>query len=66
VDLTTPDVATTNVRVARVVVPGLVPNLPAAFPPLGGRRVLEAGVALGWRERPMEEAEVNLLPLPHA
>jgi ribosomal protein S12 methylthiotransferase accessory factor len=66
VDLTTPDVATTDLRVARVVVPGLVPNLPAAFPPLGGRRVLDAGVALGWRDRPLEEAEVNLFPLPHA
>ena len=66
VDLTTPDVATTNLRVARVVVPGLVPNLPAAFPPLGGRRVRDAAVTLGWRGRPLEEAEVNLLPLPHA
>ena len=66
VDLTTPDVATTDLRVARVVVPGLVPNLPAAFPPLGGRRVREAAVTLGWRDRPLEEGEVNLLPLPHA
>ncbi|HEX3606943.1 MAG TPA: YcaO-like family protein [Candidatus Dormibacteraeota bacterium] len=66
VDLTTADVATTNLRVARVVVPGLVPNLPAAFPPLGGRRVRDAAVALGWRDRPLEEGEVNLFPLPHA
>ncbi|HEX6493346.1 MAG TPA: TOMM precursor leader peptide-binding protein [Candidatus Dormibacteraeota bacterium] len=66
VDLTTPDVATTDLRVARVVVPGLVPNLPAAFPPLGGRRVRDAAVTLGWRDRPLEEGEVNLLPLPHA
>ena len=66
VDMTTPDVATSNLRVARVVVPGLVPNLPAAFPPFGGRRIQDAAVALGWRVRPLEERELNVFPLPHA
>lgn len=66
VDMTTSDVAMSNLRVARVVVPGLVPNLPAAFPPLGGRRIRDAAVALGWRDRPLEESELNIFPLPHA
>jgi ribosomal protein S12 methylthiotransferase accessory factor len=66
VDMTTPDVATTNVKVARVVVPGLVPNLPAAFPPFGGRRAQDAPVALGWRDGPLEERGLNIFPLPHA
>jgi ribosomal protein S12 methylthiotransferase accessory factor len=65
-DMTTADVAVTNMRVARVVVPGLVPNYPAAFPPFGGRRVRQAAVSLGWRERQLEEGELNIFPLPHA
>lgn len=66
VDLTTPDVALTGLTVLRVVVPGLVPNFPAAFPFLGGRRLQDAGVWLGWREQPLDEADLNIYPLPHA
>ncbi|TMC11095.1 MAG: hypothetical protein E6J41_07035 [Chloroflexi bacterium] len=66
VDLTTPDVAVTGTRVARVVVPGLVPNTPAAFLPLGRGRVQQAAVTLGWRDRPLEEEALNTFPLPHA
>jgi ribosomal protein S12 methylthiotransferase accessory factor len=66
VDLTTSDVAATDVRVARVIVPGLVPNTPAAFQPLGRGRVQQAAVTLGWRDRPLEEEALNTFPLPHA
>jgi ribosomal protein S12 methylthiotransferase accessory factor len=66
VDLTTSDVAATDVKVARVIVPGLVPNTPAAFQPLGRGRVQHAAVALGWRDRPLEEEALNTFPLPHA
>ncbi|WP_206184454.1 YcaO-like family protein [Thermoactinospora rubra] len=38
VDLTTSDIAETPLRVARVVVAGLLPNSPAAFPYLGSPR----------------------------
>jgi ribosomal protein S12 methylthiotransferase accessory factor len=66
VDLTTSDVAATDVKVARVIVPGLVPNTPAAFQPFGRGRVQQAAVALGWRDRPLEEEALNTFPLPHA
>ncbi|MEV0616405.1 YcaO-like family protein [Nonomuraea sp. NPDC050404] len=39
VDLTTPDVRATGLRVVRVVAPGLYGNAPAAFPFLGGSRL---------------------------
>ncbi|TYB57239.1 hypothetical protein FXF51_41195 [Nonomuraea sp. PA05] len=42
VDLTTPDVRATGLRVVRVVVPGLYGNAPAAFPFLGGDRLATA------------------------
>jgi ribosomal protein S12 methylthiotransferase accessory factor len=66
VDLTTPDIDMAGMKVVRVVVPGLVPNLPSAFLPLGNRRVQDAPVSLGWRDRPREEGEVNAFPMPHA
>jgi len=65
-DITTADVALTGLKAARVIVPGLVPNTSAAFPPLGGGRVLQAPVAMGWRDRPLAEADLNYAPLPHA
>ncbi|MFC8190287.1 YcaO-like family protein [Cellulomonas sp. NPDC057328] len=66
VDLTTPDVASTGMRVVRVLVPGTVGNAPAAFPFLGRRRVQDLAVELGWRETPLAEHELLTFPLPHA
>ncbi|MDR6119704.1 ribosomal protein S12 methylthiotransferase accessory factor [Aeromicrobium sp. SORGH_AS981] len=66
VDLTTPDVASTGMAVVRVLVPGTVGNAPAAFPFLGGRRVQDLAVELGWRETALEEDELNYFPMPHA
>ncbi|WP_166355678.1 YcaO-like family protein [Phytoactinopolyspora limicola] len=66
VDLTTPDVAASGLRVVRVIVPGLVSNFPAAFPFTGHGRLQTAPVDLGWRDEPLDEAELTLFPLPHA
>jgi ribosomal protein S12 methylthiotransferase accessory factor len=41
VDVTTSDIAATGLRVVRVLIPGLYPNAPAAFPFLGGSRLCE-------------------------
>ncbi|MDG4865673.1 YcaO-like family protein, partial [Streptomyces sp. T-3] len=48
-DLTTEDVAETSLRVARVLVSGLIPNAPAAFGYFGSPRLADAAVARGWR-----------------
>ncbi|SDI06856.1 ribosomal protein S12 methylthiotransferase accessory factor [Sinosporangium album] len=66
VELTTQDVAKAGMRVVRVLVPGLVPNFPAAFPFLGRRRIQDAAVRLGWRDTALTEEELNYFPLPHA
>ena len=65
-DITTADVKLTGLSAARVIVPGLVPNTAAAFPPLGLGRVQNAPVSLGWREQPLSLDELNYQPLPHA
>ncbi|MFC5748803.1 YcaO-like family protein [Actinomadura rugatobispora] len=65
-DITTADVAAAGLRVVRVLVPGLVPNSPAAFPYLGNGVVQRAAVELGWRSDPLSEDELNLVPMPHA
>lgn len=65
-DLTTHDVAQTPLRVARVVVSGLVPNAPAAFAYLGCDRFSNAAVDRGWRTvAPSGPDDVTLLPPPH-
>lgn len=66
VDLTTSDVATTGLRVVRVVVPGLYHNAPAAFPLLGGHRLYSEPLTRGWRERPLTEHDIVRHPLPFA
>lgn len=66
VDITTADVASTGMHVVRVIAPGTVGNAPAAFPLLGRGRVQSIAVELGWREQPLEEAELNYFPMPHA
>jgi len=65
-DITTPDVDQVGLKSARVLVPGLAPNTSAAFPPLGLGRVQNTPVDLGWRKKPLTEAELNYWPLPHA
>ena len=65
-DITSPDIALTPYKVVRVIIPGLIPNMPAAFPAVGGRRVFDLPVRMGWRETPLDEASLNYFPMPHA
>lgn len=65
VDVTTPDVASTGLAVVRVLVPGLLGNAPAAFSPLGSRRLYEDPVRLGHRRTQLAEDELELAPMPH-
>lgn len=65
-DITSPDVDLTGYKVVRALVPGLVPNMPAAFPAVGGARVTQAPVEMGWRKTPLTEKELNMFPMPHA
>lgn len=58
VDLTTSEVRAAGWRVVRVVAPGLYPNTPAAFPPLG-RSVLDG-------HQPDPEHAAAAPPLPYA
>ncbi|WP_449064721.1 YcaO-like family protein [Planomonospora algeriensis] len=60
-DLTTSDIASAGLSVARVIVPGAYSNAPAAFPFLGGHRLREDPARLGLRAAD----QVNLVPLPH-
>ncbi|WP_455359085.1 YcaO-like family protein [Streptomyces sp. SYSU K21746] len=65
-DLTTEDVAETTLRVARVLVSGLIPNAPAAFAYLGSSRFGRAALARGWRtELPTGPGDFTLTPPPH-
>jgi len=65
-DITSPDVALTGFKVVRAIVPGLIPNMPAAFPAVGGPRVFSLPVKLGWRDTPLRERDLNFHPMPHA
>ncbi|MEV1012008.1 YcaO-like family protein [Streptomyces sp. NPDC049881] len=65
-DLTTEDVAETPLRVARVLVSGLVPNAPAAFGYFGCPRLAGAAVRRGWRTTaPTAPEDFTLAPPPH-
>ncbi|MCQ6554972.1 YcaO-like family protein [Streptomyces sp. C10-9-1] len=65
-DLTTEDVAETTLRVARVLVSGLLPNAPAAFGYFGCPRLAEAAVRRGWRTTaPHAPEDFTLAPPPH-
>ncbi|MBB4913646.1 YcaO-like family protein [Streptosporangium saharense] len=66
VDLTTRDVRAAGLSVARVMVPGLYGNAPAAFPFLGGTRLLTEPVARGWVPGPLTEDDLWRRPLPFA
>ncbi len=63
-DLTTRDVRDAGLHVVRVLVPGLTCNAPAAFPFLGGRRLLHEPVARGWVPGPLTEESLVRHPLP--
>ncbi|MCH8614376.1 YcaO-like family protein [Arsenicicoccus dermatophilus] len=63
-DLTTPDIAPTGLRVARVLVGDLVPNAPAAFAHYGMPRFAQAARSWG-RPVPAGPDDLTLAPAPH-
>jgi len=65
-ELTTPDIALCGLHVVRVLIPGLAPNFPAAFPTWGRGRIQQHAVTLGWRTDPLPEDQLNTFPLPYA
>lgn len=64
-DLTTSDVAETRLRVARVLITGLVPNAPAAFAYLGCPRLLELAHRHGRHTSTDGPGDLTLIPPPH-
>jgi ribosomal protein S12 methylthiotransferase accessory factor len=66
VDLTTVDARAAGWHAVRVVVPGLAPNFPTAFPPLGAGRVATEPVRLGWLSQPLDDESVWRFPIPYA
>ncbi|MCP2256539.1 ribosomal protein S12 methylthiotransferase accessory factor [Streptoalloteichus tenebrarius] len=65
VDLTPVDVAECGVVVVRCVVPGLQPvGFSTTFRRLGGRRLFEAPVRMGLRDRALREDELTPHPIP--
>lgn len=66
VDITTSDVRLSGLHVVRVIIPGLVPNFPAAFPFLGKEAIQRYAVDMGWADTLPTEQDLNLFPLPHA
>ncbi len=65
-ELTTPELRQCGWHVVRVLIPGLIPEFPAAFPHTGQGRAQRLPVALGWCATPRREADLNYLPLPYA
>lgn len=74
VDITTDDIAAAATiggavrpgpRVCRIVAPGAYSNTPAAFPLLGGQRLMTNPVRLGLRESPLTRDDIVLAPMPH-
>lgn len=65
-DVTTPDIRDVGLHVTRVLVPGLVPNAPTAFPYLAPDRLYSVPVRLGWTAERLAESQINNRPLPHS
>lgn len=65
VDLTSSDIAEVGLWVVRVYVPGMVPNTPTAYPPLGLKRLHDMPKSLGLNQREVG-ASWNSAPLPYS
>lgn len=64
VDITTPDIAEVGFCVVRVLIPGLHPlDLDHNWRYLGGKRLYEVPVKMGFADREKSEEELN--PIPH-
>lgn len=65
VDITTPEVRALGFHVVKVVIPGAQPiDFGRVWLHLGGRRLYEAPVRMGYRERAPHQRELNLVPHP--
>lgn len=65
VDVTTPDVAEVGFRVVHVLVPGLQPlDMNHNWRYLGGKRLYEVPVRMGFADRTKSEEELNCIPHP--
>lgn len=65
VELTTPDINELGLRVVKVLIPGMQPiDFGAHWPHLGGPRVYESPVRMGYRTTPAQPWELNLSPHP--
>lgn len=65
-DITSHDVRAAGLTVTRTIVPGLIPNFPAAFPHLGRNALQRAALELGLVDAINPDATLNYAPLPHA
>ncbi|MCZ4551360.1 YcaO-like family protein [Gordonia rubripertincta] len=63
-DITTPDIALTSLRVARVCATGLIPNAPAAFPYFGLARWKAVAQKAGAGANPDDPDSLLLVPPP--
>jgi ribosomal protein S12 methylthiotransferase accessory factor len=65
VDLTTPDVDSLGLKVVKVLIPGTQPlDFGTRWQHLGGRRLYETPVRMGYRRTPPQVDELNRLPHP--
>lgn len=65
VDLTTPEVESLGLKVVKVLVPGIQPlDFGTQWLHLGGRRIYEAPVRMGYRQANTKPHELNLFPHP--
>ncbi|HEX5751297.1 MAG TPA: YcaO-like family protein [Archangium sp.] len=66
VELTTPDIAALGLRVVRVVTPELQQlHADHRYPFLGGKRLYDVPVRLGYRSEPADETQLNPYPHPY-
>ena len=66
VDVTSPDVRMMGANVVKTIVPGLVPNFPAAYPHLGHGRIQNEYETLGILNHHQSPESLHYFPLPHA
>ncbi len=66
VDLTSSDIVEIGLWVVRVFIPGMVPNTPTLYPPLGLKRLHELPAILGYNLKQTNNQTWNLAPLPYS
>lgn len=66
VDLSTPDITDVGLWVVRVYIPGMVPNTPTLYPPLGLNRLCNVPNILGFKTKEINKKVWNLSPLPYS